>query len=127
MDKIGDTFKRAQRGLFAGKKRLTGYSVSASKRHTKRVWLPNVQRKRLFSAILDKPVTISVTTTALRTIDRFGGLDEYILRSQPGQLKSAFGETLRRELKKHAESAEKYKERVAARSGASGASSPQLR
>jgi large subunit ribosomal protein L28 len=86
-----------------------------------------VQRKRLFSAILDKPVTISVTTTALRTIDRFGGLDEYILRSQPGQLKSAFGETLRRQLKKHAESAEKYKERVAARSGASGASSPQLR
>jgi large subunit ribosomal protein L28 len=127
MDKIGDTFKRAQRGLFAGKKRLTGYSVSASKRHTKRVWLPNVQRTRLFSAILDKPVTISVTTTALRTIDRFGGLDEYILRSQPGQLKSAFGETLRRQLKKHAESAEKYKERVAARSGASGASSPQLR
>ncbi len=127
MDKIGDTFKRAQRGLFAGKKRLTGYSVSASKRHTKRVWLPNVQRKRLFSAILDKPVTISVTTTALRTIDRFGGLDEYILRSRPGQLKSLFGETLRRQLTKHAESSEKYKERVLARGGGGSSSLPQLR
>ena len=124
-----ETFKRAQRGLYAGKMRLTGYSVSASKRHTKRTWLPNVQRKRLFSAILDKPITISVTTTALRTIDRFGGLDEYILRTQPGQLKSVFGESLRKKLKNHIEGSIKYKERLLARgeSDSEASSIQQLR
>ena len=88
-------FKRAQRGLFAGKTRLVGNSISASKRHTKRAWVPNVQRKRLFSATLGRQLTVNVTTTALRTIDRFGGLDEYVLGSTPTKLASEKGESLR--------------------------------
>ena len=97
-DHAAHVFKRAQRGLFAGKTRLVGNSISASKRHTKRAWVPNVQRKRLFSATLGRSLAVSVTTTALRTIDRFGGLDEYVLRAQQGQLRSAFGERLKRTL-----------------------------
>jgi len=114
-------FKRAQRGLFAGKTRLVGNSISASKRHTKRAWVPNVQRKRLFSATLGRQLTVSVTTSALRTIDRFGGLDEYVLRSQQGQLRSEFGERLRRTLLAHQEGSRRFEARVAARAAAAAA------
>ncbi len=118
VDHAAHVFKRAQRGLFAGKTRLVGNSISASKRHTKRAWVPNVQRKRLYSATLGRQLAVSVTTTALRSIDRFGGLDEYVLRSQQGQMRSAFGERLRRTLLAHQEAGRRYAARVAARGGA---------
>jgi len=121
VDHSAHVFKRAQRGLFAGKRRLVGYSVSASKRHTKRHWLPNVQRKRLFSATLGRSLELSVTTTALRTIDRFGGLDEYLLRSQQGQLRSALGEKLKRTVQDWAAGAEAFKQREARRAAAAAA------
>jgi len=65
-------FKRSQAGLFAGKTRLTGNHISPSKRHVKRHWLPNVQRKSLFSESLGKSIRLNVTTYALREIDRMG-------------------------------------------------------
>lgn len=65
---------------------------------TKRVWLPNVHRKRLYSEILDSMITIPVTTHVLRHMDRVGGFDEYLLRAHPGQLGSRKGEQLRKQL-----------------------------
>lgn len=44
-----------------------------------RAWKPNVQQKRLFSEILDEMIRIPVTTQALRTMDKVGGLDNYVL------------------------------------------------
>lgn len=46
---------------------------------TKRVWLPNVQTKRLYSDALEQPVQMKVTTYVLRCIDKAGGLDNYLL------------------------------------------------
>ncbi len=48
-------------------------------RRTKRVWLPNVQSKRLFSDALGGQVKVKVTTYVLRCIDKAGGLDNYLL------------------------------------------------
>lgn len=93
-----NTFKQAQRGLYAGKTRLTGNHVSPSKRHVKRAWLPNVQRKALWSDLLGRSISLNVTTAALRNIDRLGGLDEYILNTPPSKLASEKGEALRRQL-----------------------------
>lgn len=36
----------------------------------KRAWLPNVQRKKLWSDILERHVVANVTTSALRQVDR---------------------------------------------------------
>lgn len=63
---------------------------------TKRVWLPNVQRKHLWSDILGRQISINVTTTALRSIDRVGGVDEYLMQKQPGSLGTVVGEKLRK-------------------------------
>ena len=71
--KSGKWFKRTLRGLFAGKERITGNHVSPSKAHVKRCWLPNVQRKNLWSDILQRHISINVTAHALKAIDRVGG------------------------------------------------------
>jgi large subunit ribosomal protein L28 len=82
-------FKRAQRGLFAGKTRMTGNNVSFSEKKTRRCWKPNVQTKRLHSDILDKDFRLKVTTHALRCIKRKGSLDNYLLHTKLSALKDS--------------------------------------
>ncbi len=82
---------------------------------TKRTWLPNAQVKSLFSTLLGTSIKVGVTTHVLRRMDRVGGLDEYILRAKPGELKSEFGEALRRKLLTVQDSERRWKERQAVR------------
>jgi large subunit ribosomal protein L28 len=41
-----------------------------------------MQYKAVYSEVLDEMVKFHLTTSALRTIDKYGGLDEYLLRSK---------------------------------------------
>ncbi len=54
---------------------------------TRRYWRPNVQNKRLWSNALRKFVKTRVTARVLRTIDKCGGLDEYLLGERAGRIK----------------------------------------
>ncbi|KAK7035791.1 mitochondrial 50S ribosomal protein [Favolaschia claudopus] len=74
-------FKRSQFGLFHGKTKLYGNSVPFSLKKTRRTWLPNVQRKRVFSETLQSRVRVKMTTTALRTIKKKGGIDNYLMET----------------------------------------------
>ena len=49
---------------------------------TKRKFKPNVFKKRVFSELLDEMVEFHLTTSALRSIDKAGGLDNYLLTSK---------------------------------------------
>ncbi|KAI7878511.1 hypothetical protein K492DRAFT_149414 [Lichtheimia hyalospora FSU 10163] len=80
------TFKRAQRGLFGGKHIQFGNNNPFSKKKTRRNWLPNVQSKKLYSATLDRFLDLKVTTSVLRTIDKKGGLDQYLLETRDKNL-----------------------------------------
>ncbi|KAL0084860.1 ribosomal L28 family-domain-containing protein [Phycomyces blakesleeanus] len=82
------TFKRAQRGLFGGKHIQFGNNNPFSKTKTRRNWLPNVQNKKLFSETLGKFFELKVTTSVLRTIDKKGGLDKYLLETKDKNLYS---------------------------------------
>jgi len=55
-----------------GKRPITGNNVSHSKRRTKRRFLPNLQKKRFFIPETDQWVTIKISTSALRTINKNG-------------------------------------------------------
>ncbi len=66
----------------------------------RRVWLPNVQSRHLWSAILNRPVVINVTTHALKAMDRVGGLDRYLLETSEKELASETGVILKRMLEK---------------------------
>ncbi|KAF9428904.1 39S ribosomal protein L24, mitochondrial [Podila epigama] len=79
-------FKRAQRGLFGGKQIQFGNNVPFSKTKTRRTWLPNVQTKRLFSETLNDWIRLNMTTSVIRTVDKKGGLDRYLLQTRPDLL-----------------------------------------
>jgi large subunit ribosomal protein L28 len=40
-----------------------------------------VQYKKLYSEVLDEMIKFHVTASALRSIDKYGGLDNYLLKS----------------------------------------------
>jgi len=72
-------FKRAQAGLFGGATKRFGNNVPKSKHKTLRTWMPNIQTKHLYSEALQQKITLRVTARVLRTVDKYGGLDEYLL------------------------------------------------
>ena len=55
-----------------GKKAMTGNSVSFSNKKTKRKFNPNLQTKKFFVPELAEWITLKVSTSALRTIDKLG-------------------------------------------------------
>lgn len=73
---------RSRRGLYNGKDIRTGNNVPFSMKKTKRTFKPNVFKKRVYSETLDEMVRFHLTTSALRSIDKAGGLDNYLLTSK---------------------------------------------
>jgi len=55
-----------------GKRPISGNNVSHSNRKTKRRFVPNIQKKRFYIAEADKWVTLKVSTSAMRTINKIG-------------------------------------------------------
>ncbi len=55
-----------------GKKPSTGYNVSHSNRHTKRRFLPNLQKKRVFNLKTGKYEIILVSAKGLKTLTKKG-------------------------------------------------------
>ncbi len=80
----------------SGKKPSFGRNVSHSKRRTNRRFNPNVQSKRIFVPELGRSVRISLSTTAIRTIDK-KGLVAY-LRDEGVTLSDIVSQPVRREL-----------------------------
>ncbi|KAK0475858.1 50S ribosomal protein L24 [Armillaria novae-zelandiae] len=84
---LSQPFKRSQLGIFQGKSKQYGNNVPFSKHKTRRTWLPNVQTKRIFSDALNQSVKLKVTTRALKTIKKHGGLDNYLTKGmKPSEL-----------------------------------------
>lgn len=55
-----------------GKKVMVGNNVSHSKRRTKRKFYPNLQTKKFFIPEEGKWVTLKLSTSAIRTINKNG-------------------------------------------------------
>ena len=75
-----------------GKKVQFGHNVSHSKRRTKRTFMPNIQKVSLPSDVLGCDVSLQVSVRALRTVQKKGGLDGFLLgtedrKLQPGALR----------------------------------------
>lgn len=88
--------RRTARGLYAGKTILSGNRVSEDGgNRSRRVWKPNAQPASLWSAALGRSVRVRATASALRNVDKAGGLDRYLLKSSPAELGGFVGEDLR--------------------------------
>tara|TARA_B100000287_G_C20395095_1_gene687276 strand:+ start:514 stop:753 length:240 start_codon:yes stop_codon:yes gene_type:complete len=55
-----------------GKKLMVGNNVSHSNKKTKRKFLPNLQKKTFFIPETGESITLKVSTSAIRTINKKG-------------------------------------------------------
>lgn len=81
-----------------GKGIQTGNNVSHANNKTRRRYLPNIQKRMLFSDVLGQ-VRIRCTPSAIRSIEHAGGLDAYLLKTSDTKL-PAEGLKLKRRLEK---------------------------
>ena len=79
--------KRAYRGLYGNRMIQFGNKVSFAENKTRRTWKPNVHRLSFYSEATDRVYRFRITTHALRDIRKFGGLDEYLLRTHDTEIK----------------------------------------
>ncbi|KAI9665686.1 MAG: 39S ribosomal protein L24, mitochondrial [Bathelium mastoideum] len=75
-------FKQSNKGLYGGLFIQHGNNVGKKFGvKTRRTWHPNIQPHTLYSRALGRPIRLRVATRVLRTIDKLGGLDEYLVGS----------------------------------------------
>jgi large subunit ribosomal protein L28 len=76
----------ARRCDFTGKGVQTGNNVSHANNKSRRRFLPNLQKSSHFSDALGEAIQIRVSAYALRTIEKRGGLDAYLLSTADAKL-----------------------------------------
>ena len=69
-----------------GAKLSKGHKVSHSNIKTKRCFQPNLKNSSLYSETLKRPVRMRVTTQALRTIAKVGGIDAFLRGTDDARL-----------------------------------------
>ena len=64
-----------------GKNVMSGNNVSHAKNRTRRKFLPNLQNVKLFSKSLDKFINMKICVRSLKTVEKNGGLDDYLKKT----------------------------------------------
>jgi large subunit ribosomal protein L28 len=78
----------ARRCALTGKGVQTGNNVSHANNRTRRRYLPNLQTQRFYSETLGESIRLRVSTHALRTVEKRGGLDGFLLKARNTDLSS---------------------------------------
>lgn len=68
----------ARKCILTGKGPMSGNNIPFSLKKTRRRFLPNMQTKRIFVPELGREVNIRLSARALRTMDKKGGLMNYL-------------------------------------------------
>ena len=65
----------------SGKKPMTGNNVSHANNRTKRRFIPNLQNVKLYSGTLQKYINLNITVRTMKTVEKNGGLDSYLIKT----------------------------------------------
>ena len=65
----------------SGKKPMTGNNVSHANNRTKRRFIPNLQNVKLYSGTLQKYINLNITIRTMKTVEKYGGLDSYLIKT----------------------------------------------
>ena len=76
----------SRRCELTGKTVMTGNNVSHAKNRTRRRFLPNLNNVSLVSEALGRSFKFKISASALRTVDRKGGLDSFLLKAKEDEL-----------------------------------------
>ena len=92
----------ARRCDFTGKGVQAGNNVSHANNKTRRRFLPNMQVVSFLSESLGEQIQVRLSVSAIRTIEKRGGLDAYLL-STPSAKLGKNARVLKRRVKKATE------------------------
>ncbi|MCJ1280792.1 39S ribosomal protein L24, mitochondrial [Xylographa opegraphella] len=85
---ISHWYKQSNFGLYGASRPQSGNTVSSrTETKNRRKWFPNIHSQRLWSDALDRFVRVKVQARVMRTIDKVGGLDEYLLGEKAGRVR----------------------------------------
>ena len=87
----------AKRCQLTGKTVMSGNNVSHANNRTRRRFLPNLQSTRMHSEVLNRQISLRVSTSAMRTVEKHGGLDAYLMQARNAEL-AAEARELKREI-----------------------------
>ena len=76
----------SRRCELTGKGTLVGNNVSHANNKTKRIYRPNLQTISFASEALGNSYRLRVSMNALRTVDRIGGLDPFLMKAKDALL-----------------------------------------
>jgi large subunit ribosomal protein L28 len=76
----------ARRCSITGKGVQVGHNVSHANNKTKRRFLPNLQTTSLLSDALGFAVRLRLSTHAIRTVERSGGIDAFLIATPDRKL-----------------------------------------
>ena len=76
----------ARRCSLTGKGVQAGNNVSHAQNKTRRRYLPNIQNRRLYSETLKQAIRVRIATNTIRTIEKRGGLDAFLLDAKSADL-----------------------------------------
>jgi large subunit ribosomal protein L28 len=65
---------------------MSGNKVSHSNRKTRRRFLPNIQVVSFFSDLLNKTISLKLSTNSVRTVEKNDGLDNFLLSTSSSKL-----------------------------------------
>ncbi len=65
---------------------MSGNNVSHANNRTRRKFLPNLQHTSMASDILGRSVKLRVCVSTIRTIEKHGGLDAFLLQARNAEL-----------------------------------------
>ena len=67
-------------------KPMVGNNVSHAVNKTKRKFLPNLQSTWFYSEVLGKKIKLKVTSKGIKTVEKNGGIDTYLLNLKNSKL-----------------------------------------
>ncbi len=83
---LRETITMARRCELTGKGTLVGNNVSHANNKTKRIYRPNLQTIDLVSEALGNSYKLKIAMNTLRSVDKVGGLDAYLLKARDSVL-----------------------------------------
>ena len=76
----------SRRCQITGKGVLSGNNVSHANNKTRRRFLPNLQETSLLSDVLGSDVRLRMSTRGIRTVEKNGGIDAFLLGTRNSRL-----------------------------------------
>lgn len=76
----------AKRCQITGKTVMSGNNVSHANNRTRRRFLPNLQVTTMQSDILGRSLKLRVSTSAIRTVEKHGGIDPFLIQARNREL-----------------------------------------